>query len=274
LFCIFALGSLSRNDYYAFGKRHANPGLPVGDDTRNRWLYNGKERQTTGNVGFFDYGARMYDPEIARWTTVDPLAEKYYSDSPYVYVGNNPISRIDPDGKKWVDVNGNVVWSNGQYTQYATADHRRIGDNLRRTGTGWEQFEKLVNHEKPIRTSINTTDERMQPVNRRVYGVTVMDIRDNGIWSKAEIILYEKNLDTRAEKNGTSIEDEMSATFGHEIEHTTDESVQKYIANDNYEAGPLRIGAAIMEEYEMQKPIVPQGDHLDIIQRLKDWNKK
>jgi RHS repeat-associated protein len=94
---------LARNDYYAFGKRHANPGLPVGDDTRNRWLYNGKERQTTGNVGFFDYGARMYDPEIARWTTVDPLAEKYYSWTPYVYVGNNPVRFIDPTGMSWKD---------------------------------------------------------------------------------------------------------------------------------------------------------------------------
>jgi RHS repeat-associated protein len=95
---------LARNDYYAFGKRHANPLLPAGDDTRNRWLYNGKERQTTGNVGFFDYGARMYDPEIARWTTVDPLAEKYYSWSPYNYVMNSPVRYIDPDGRAPGDV--------------------------------------------------------------------------------------------------------------------------------------------------------------------------
>ena len=30
---------------------------------------------------------------------MDPLAEKYYSISPYVYVANNPVNAIDPDGR-------------------------------------------------------------------------------------------------------------------------------------------------------------------------------
>ncbi len=35
---------------------------------------------------------------LGRFTTVDPLAEKYYSISPYVYVGNNPINAVDLKG--------------------------------------------------------------------------------------------------------------------------------------------------------------------------------
>jgi RHS repeat-associated protein len=68
------------------------------------YLYNGKELQHNefgaGNgLELEDYGARMYDPQVGRWTTPDPLAEEYYSYSPYCYVENNPISQIDPDGK-------------------------------------------------------------------------------------------------------------------------------------------------------------------------------
>lgn len=40
----------------------------------------------------------MYDPAIARWHVLDPLAEKYESWSTYQYVRNNPILRIDPNG--------------------------------------------------------------------------------------------------------------------------------------------------------------------------------
>jgi uncharacterized protein RhaS with RHS repeats len=46
-----------------------------------------------------DYSARYYDPAYGRFTTMDPLAEKYYSISPYAYCGNNPVNAIDLDGR-------------------------------------------------------------------------------------------------------------------------------------------------------------------------------
>ena len=47
----------------------------------------------------YDFGARMYDARLGRWLSLDPLGAKYPGNSPYGFVRNNPILKIDPDGK-------------------------------------------------------------------------------------------------------------------------------------------------------------------------------
>ena len=76
------------------------------------YKYNGKELQENS---MYDYGARLYMPEIGRWNTIDPLAEKTHD--PYGYVWNNPIRFIDPKGmmgEDWYEgSNKELVWFNG-----------------------------------------------------------------------------------------------------------------------------------------------------------------
>jgi hypothetical protein len=57
-------------------------------------------------LGLYDYGARWYDPAVARWTSVDPKADLQESITPYAYSLNSPILYIDPDGSLPILVNG------------------------------------------------------------------------------------------------------------------------------------------------------------------------
>ena len=50
-------------------------------------------------LDLYDYGARLYDPAAAFWTSPDPLCEKYYNISPYAFCNDNPVRFIDPDGR-------------------------------------------------------------------------------------------------------------------------------------------------------------------------------
>ena len=113
---------IETNDYYPFGKRIPvtnSVAEPVEATTQSatspdRWLFSSKESQPflNASIPLLDFGARMYNPVIARWTASDPLSEKYYGISPYVYCLGNPISIIDPNGMDiWtMDEKGNVVW--------------------------------------------------------------------------------------------------------------------------------------------------------------------
>ena len=183
------------SDYYPFGKRiqvtapvsepvggsqHASePAVaPVAPATSvastsspNRWHFSGKESQSILNVSIplLDFGARMYNPAIARWTAADPLSEKYYGISPYVYCLGNPISIIDPNGMDiWtMDEKGNVVWvkesddhrlyymnNDGLLSDdYVSVSDRSILDDLTKTEAKVDGGAKVSSHTS--KTGIN-----------------------------------------------------------------------------------------------------------------------
>lgn len=92
----------SRLDYYTFGMEHYNNFTSTEYSiSKNNYKYNGKEVLEEMNIGLQNYGMRMYDNVIGRFTTKDRFAEKYATMSPYQYGANNPV--------KYVDVNGDSI---------------------------------------------------------------------------------------------------------------------------------------------------------------------
>ena len=120
--------AVERNDYYPFGAQHARTDYP---QIANRYKFNGKEREKAGGADWLDYGARRYDPALARWTTPDPLGDSYLPYSPYAYCLNNPVKLVDPNGAymDWFmnEVSGDVYYN----SSYGEDDAGKIN------GEGW-----------------------------------------------------------------------------------------------------------------------------------------
>jgi len=80
--------------YYPYGMcRNETVTTP---NNPNEYLYQGKEYDEEHGLNYYNFHARMYDPALGCWHVPDPM-HQYVSG--YVAMGDNPVNRIDPDGR-------------------------------------------------------------------------------------------------------------------------------------------------------------------------------
>ena len=151
---------LEENHYYPFGLTMAGTSDKAVKTqyATNKYRYNGKELQNQefsdgSGLEEYDYGARMQDPQLGRFWTIDPMVDKFFPLSPYSYVANNPVLINDPTGKDWsitvdVDKKGtthfHILFTGAVVDE--TSDQKGQADKMAKTITS--QFESLFNEDK------------------------------------------------------------------------------------------------------------------------------
>ena len=65
----------------------------------SRTCIGSKELQDALDLDWYDLGARGHDPARVQFGSIDPRAEEYYSQSPYVFAANNPVFFVDINGE-------------------------------------------------------------------------------------------------------------------------------------------------------------------------------
>jgi RHS repeat-associated protein len=134
-----------RINLYPFGLKHkgynnvtTSNGNAIGQKNK---MFQGQMLDDDLGLNWYGFKYRNYDPSLARFHNVDPLAEEREWLTPYNFVQNNPINRIDPDGAldmgiqgpdDWVeDKNGKVYWDNNATSQATTkAGETYLGKNV------------------------------------------------------------------------------------------------------------------------------------------------
>ncbi len=147
---------IQESNYYPYGltQRGYNSAVsPLGNSTAQLLKFGGKEEQDELGLIWYDVTARNYDPAIARWMNLDPLAEVMRRHSPYNYAFDNPIYFIDPDGRLPFGNGG----TNGGGVLTQTAGQRLGNAVVRKAKSLWNAVTSLASNSTATNVALAMT---------------------------------------------------------------------------------------------------------------------
>ncbi len=198
------------DSYYPFGLEMG--GMSYTSEVENKYKYNGKEKQDAFNLGWYDYGARFYDPQIGRWHVLDPLAEKTYDWTPFRYGFNNPISYIDPNGlseseflEEKEQINRMQLDLNKDYMSYLPNQYHSYNEDTHYISSNGDEKSGSNNKDKKKPNAENSSAESKDGVLRPIDIVPVLgsansyleNMRSGNYWdASADLFMYTFELFT------------------------------------------------------------------------------
>jgi RHS repeat-associated protein len=221
------------------------------------YKFGGKELDAMHGLNWSDFDSRYYDGIVPRFTTPDPMAEKYYSISPYAYCGNNPVNRIDPTGMWIVGLDENPVTydeKNG-WSVNASEDVKKIGNAMMRTSEGKEVVNNMIDTEYGIsmnykdgfssenrnklgEAKISHEGDKVTGVEINLYDGKIKEemaindqLRQSGFYAEypANTDQLVKDRDNLLKEHAPSLTERIGQIGAHEGTHATDRNAMPFV---------------------------------------------
>lgn len=237
---------LSWNDYYAFGGQL--PGRSYVNGTNAyRYGYQGQEKSTDSSNPWYQFELRMYNQDIGRWFAPDPYGQFA---SPYLAMGNNPISNIDPNGG-WMDAAPSYQ---GQWKGKAQWDEdRRLGqgryDPSFLYGEYKKREEQIMEQYQSGELSASETTNAMSCLNDEYAGLGI-NVTSNPTWlgldDKVNLGMQYANFSAETNgQNSMSLGSQMAFTEGENSRLANIANIVESLAKRSAQRGKSSLTAVV-----------------------------
>lgn len=208
------------SEYYPYGMAFAES---TSTDAQP-YKYNGKELDIKGGLNLYDYGARHYDPALGRFMTVDPMAEKYYSISPYMYCAGNPLKYIDLKGDS---ISVADLYARDKQGELINPNQVEVFEFLINTKEGKAL---LGNYAAKGQTIAGVSFDKNGKFHRQGVNISFgTGVRDRSVSGTTTFSLDDKNLNIQVVVGNSSDKSDLLDTFIHETAIHADQNAVDFI---------------------------------------------
>jgi len=181
------------------------------------FAFNGKEKDDEGMGGggsTYDYGFRIYNAQLGRFLSVDPLTRDYAFNSPYAFAENDVIRSIDLEGLEKLALSGTVPEE-----QYYKPDKKGVNPpgrthytplHILLFGKQAQRLKRLFGF-KPVKVSTGQdilkaleteTTSHGSVSNVSIFGHAGTSGQASGIFLKSNAGFYTNNVDINSRSEG------------------------------------------------------------------------
>ena len=239
-----------------------------------------KERDE--ETGYSYFGARYYNSDISIWLSVDPLADKYPSMSPYVYCANNPVRLVDPDGREWLDPekDGKIAGELIYRAKQAICRHEKSIQKFQK----WADKATDPKQKNDLEKGIADHKQRIDLLTEAIAGITEMGNKEgvyfhynvNAKRTTHNVQLIRANDDNKHDYISINVKDSYIIQM-HETVHAFDYMQGKYcleFSNNGLLGSQYYHDESEIHAYQVEYSLSSTKERFPNIVHVQDINKK